>query len=1309
MLQKKELNSIFIRMNLLQRRGSAIVIVLLFLVLISGLVITFFNFSSKRRLMVSFSTEEIRTMSITRGAVDTIIKDLTDEMESNSIVVTTPSGKKIYQINKPSQMNPSLSTRVPIPLWNSSSLKWSDTQALNLLKQSIHETPFSSTGSGVIESRASSVSTMYSYQNGRRLRPSLWMQPKLMKEDFVLSEEQTPDWIYTTRSGENPIDFRDTLVDKKTLNEDLVIGRYAYQIYDVGGLLDMTVAGFNPQKTPAETIGKKGGILMADLRAIPGLSEASDSKLNELFSWRNKGPWEFIGGFFTYGERYGWRIPFTTPDDNDNTFISRSDLIHYLNSLLGEKVAAKALPYLSTFERTLDTPSYRPNPDRPKIKTDPLYVCNVGGRNPSGGRNTAYGKEDLLNPDLSTTFDLDGTPKLKHRFPLSRLKFVKSPKPGEAPSSSDQKLVTKYFGLEWDASVKCWTIDDTQLKNLKDIDVKSDGEPNFFEVLKAGINAGSLGQSRRPASDLTSTPLGTADSQTGMPTPYGGAYASDETIGQRFDRDRSLDIHILQIGANIIDQADEDGYPTHIKYLYLGNTYDIYGTENIPYPNYWLMVPYRHQLLPVSSLKPSGDPTLLSEATLGYPNFAVYPPYIGAWLTHVGMWNPHRPPSTSNTGSDRPTLFRVTADTDVMKTGTLVRKLSAGHYTAGTPPAYWTSNPPSRLPSYNYKPLQYSARQVDLQFAIKAADLGTDPLGLRYVYANLNYLTPTQNWIKFNTTTAGDASFRMPFTLKTTLYPSGANITVPPTIPIPANSNYSGGAPNKSSPQVSEQPPYRNMEFNIVANDFQNPTTNSRFPWSSTVIGFLHGYFYLGQMGSATTLPETRAISGLGIHFECQYSSDGGATWWPYAEMELPSDNELGQTNISNRTMASGWVDTGNYCGTFPDPRTKRFESFRDNGIRIGNANITTAELRIYEGNTQRTGPGIIPAPSSGNLSFGNLNAIRNNGVTAGTWGSAWQPNSTTATIKMYMDTFTINKQSKMAQSTPVYYEDPDGIVRPGIGVNEQSNGGVGNPMQQSSLSPVPPTDPNDPFYLGRPTILDRPFRSVAELGYVSRAVPWKHIDFSTPTSGDSALLDLFCIEENEDNEDGTPLKPERPRAIAGRVNLNTHHPEVIEALLRGGLKDQTDYLQKSECQKIAASFIDWTASDGKGSNTGKGPLTNVADLVGRLADPSLKTQGILDQGYAGITSQIPGNFAAQADQSVKSRIESVVRSLADGGQVRTWNLMIDLVTQSGALAPKAKSLGDFNVRSEKHHWVHLSIDRITGEVLDLQWETVRE
>src|SRR5258708_38065399 len=112
-----------------------------------------------------------------------------------------------------------------------------------------------------------------------------------------------------------------------------------------------------------------------------------------------------------------------------------------------------------------------------------------------------------------------------------------------------------------------------------------------------------------------------------------------------------------------------------------------------------------------------------------------------------------------------------------------------------------------------------------------------------------------------------------------------------------------------------------------------------------------------------------------------------------------------------------------------------------------------------------------------------------------------------------------------------MYYAEADGVIR-------RASGGYA-----TTVAGLPMADKNA---TNRPVMLHRPYRSVSELGYVFRDTPWKNIDFFTPESGDTALLDAFCI--NDDSR-GDAL-------AAGRVDLNTRQKPVLEALLKGTYRD---------------------------------------------------------------------------------------------------------------------------------------------------------
>ena len=74
------------------------------------------------------------------------------------------------------------------------------------------------------------------------------------------------------------------------------------------------------------------------------------------------------------------------------------------------------------------------------------------------------------------------------------------------------------------------------------------------------------------------------------------------------------------------------------------------------------------------------------------------------------------------------------------------------------------------------------------------------------------------------------------------------------------------------------------------------------------------------------------------------------------------------------------------------------------------------------------------------------------------------------------------------------YYLDPDGVTRKADGAYHSGSDGL----------------PLSPASAGRGIVLNRPFRSVGELGYAFRDLPFKSLDFFTVESADAGLLDVF-------------------------------------------------------------------------------------------------------------------------------------------------------------------------------------------------------
>jgi hypothetical protein len=200
------------------------------------------------------------------------------------------------------------------------------------------------------------------------------------------------------------------------------------------------------------------------------------------------------------------------------------------------------------------------------------------------------------------------------------------------------------------------------------------------------------------------------------------------------------------------------------------------------------------------------------------------------------------------------------------------------------------------------------------------------------------------------------------------------------------------------------------------------------------------------------------------------------------------------------------------------------------------------------------------------------------------------------------------------------------------------------------------------------PVIMERPYASVGEMGYVFRDQPWRSLDFvSGAGSADKAMLDTFSAYP-------TPSSGMR----AGVVNLNTRQPAVLAALLAGTPTAGSGSITLSVAATYASNMVAVTSAR---------PLTNRAQLV----------------------DLVGSNVIAISTDLKKVSREAAVRALAEVGQTRTWNMLIDVVAQNGKFTGSSVTPGDFRVLGERRVWVSVAIDRVTGRIIDSQSEEVSE
>lgn len=359
------------------------------------------------------------------------------------------------------------------------------------------------------------------------------------------------------------------------------------------------------------------------------------------------------------------------------------------------------------------------------------------------------------------------------------------------------------------------------------------------------------------------------------------------------------------------------------------------------------------------------------------------------------------------------------------------------------------------------------------------------------------------------------------------------------------------------------------------------------------------------------------------------------------------------------------------------DPRASRFGIFQEDSIKTNNS-------RIIDSLWPKGSPA-PPPPTPPPNGYG------------GTIGTTFSP----ATVDVehapvrfngnpfYPATFAINGPVDVPpgrDTATTTYADNDSVPRwadaiyPGAGTS------------YGSSTPYYPTST-----VYRPIILNRPFRNVAELGYAFRDLPWKTLDFFTDKSADAGLLDIFTINDGPAVLDGNgnflsmgPI----PSMVAGQLNPNTTQSADLQSVLAGTIRGELDSplqtVSSSAAQTMATNIVSATSATA---------MQNKSELITRV-DPVT--------GAKLVETILPP--ASNDNQSVKARREVVPRAVSSVSQTRVWNLVIDVVAQSGRYKPNAQSLqSDFVVEGEQHYWVHVAIDRFTGQVIDKQIEVVNE
>src|SRR6266850_1211687 len=350
--------------------GVALVIVLAFVVLLAVLVVAYLGRTSSHRAMGQSSLNEARADQLARSALDIVVGDLKQEIAD---------GSPITAANILPQRNGTPPPGAP-PIPNLVRISFQD--------EATGTAPIPIPG---VSSRASRVNSTASSLNGRSINGARWNSHYLVPrattattlDSTPIATFNAPDWVFVTADGPQVL----------TPPATGAAGRYAFAIYDEGGLLDMNVAGFpySPKSpasaaapgVPTTDVGRKGIVALADLTGLPtsptvitattstpGSWHSADS-ISDCVGWKNYATVQptgafnnfsfdpataspgtgsrFLGVFLSTTNGFLTASTTTTPGGRtDQVVVSRGELLELRSSL---NFSQNVLQYLGTFSR----------------------------------------------------------------------------------------------------------------------------------------------------------------------------------------------------------------------------------------------------------------------------------------------------------------------------------------------------------------------------------------------------------------------------------------------------------------------------------------------------------------------------------------------------------------------------------------------------------------------------------------------------------------------------------------------------------------------------------------------------------------------------------------------------------------------------------------------------------------------------------------------------------------------------------------------------------------------------------------------
>ena len=293
------------------RGGAALIITLAFMVLLAAVIIIFFTQALSYREQSNSNFNDFKSATLAQSALETVVGDLRQEIYNGSTNYTYGSTTNTSYLYIPTN------NFCAVPQRSGTNYVSGVDTTPNLVRISIRSDGIAYPGVG---SRASAVSSTNAANSGQYVSMARWNKHYLLPrgtnsagvylpgtatvDTTPTNTFNPPDWVFVTSTGPTVI----------TTPSTAVIGRYAYAIYDEGGLLDANVAGVPantatntaPNPTPIASSplnwgsGMKGSEAFADLTVTNTITQApmfTQAQINQIVGWRDNATVKPTGNF----------------------------------------------------------------------------------------------------------------------------------------------------------------------------------------------------------------------------------------------------------------------------------------------------------------------------------------------------------------------------------------------------------------------------------------------------------------------------------------------------------------------------------------------------------------------------------------------------------------------------------------------------------------------------------------------------------------------------------------------------------------------------------------------------------------------------------------------------------------------------------------------------------------------------------------------------------------------------------------------------------------------------------------------------